>query len=127
MASVDSSCWIRWLVVLIDQKLLKANLLWHYLGGTAERSCHKQLEKWWQQQPTLQHVMKRSHQAFRTTINQAQATKVLTSRKIEAVLSWTFFVYLVAVSDVTGGAEALVLKNIVHYASTDLRHVLTAK
>ena len=35
--------------------------------------------------------------------------------------------YLVAVSDATGGAEEMVLENIVQYASTDLRHVLMAK
>ena len=60
-------------------------------------------------------------------MTQAQETKLLTAIK-DTKRSWPeHFSYLVAVSDVTGGAEEIVLENIVQYASTDLRHVLTAK
>ncbi|CCI48058.1 unnamed protein product [Albugo candida] len=67
------------------------------------------------------------HQCFQTTITQTQATKLLTARK-DPKRSWPeHFLYLVASSDARSGAEALVLKNIVQYASPDLSHVLMAK
>ncbi|CAI5720384.1 unnamed protein product [Peronospora effusa] len=42
--------------------------------------------------------------------------------------SWPeHYLYLVAVSDALGGADAQVLANIVHYASSELHTVLMAK
>lgn len=51
-------------------------------------------------------------------------TKLLIGRK-DLKRSWPdHYLYLFAVSDATGGAEALVLDNVVQYAGTDLRQVL---
>ena len=53
--------------------------------------------------------------------------KLLASKK-DPKGSWTeHYLYLVAVSDACGGAESLVLDNVVQYASIELRTVMMAK
>ena len=48
--------------------------------------------------------------------------------KKEARNTWAeHFLYMVAVSDVRGGADSLVLDNIVHHASPKLINVMRAK
>lgn len=75
----------------------------------------------------LQYVMEFLHQTFRKTIIQVEANKLPTARK-NPKRSWPeHLLYLVAVSDATSGAKALVLENIFQYASTDRRHVFMAK
>ena len=95
---------------------------------TAERYYQKQVDTWWLEEAILDHAMDRLLHTFRTTITELQSMNILTARKYPK-RSWPeHFLYLVAVYDTCGGgAEAQVLDNIVHYASSDLRTVLMAR
>ncbi|GMF42845.1 unnamed protein product [Phytophthora fragariaefolia] len=81
-----------------------------------------------QPDPHPQYVVERMLDAFRTNITPAQAMKLFTASK-DIKRSWPEpYMYLVAVSEATGGsADYLVLNNIVRYASAELRTVLMAK
>eukprot|EP00644_Phytophthora_capsici_P017110 jgi/Phyca11/46259/gw1.96.28.1 len=65
--------------------------------------------------------MQRLLHTFATKITPAQSMKIFTAPK-SAKRSWTeHYLYLVAVSEACGGAENLVLDNIVHYAEPGMR------
>lgn len=98
-----------------------------YLSGTAERYYPKQVELWWSQRLTLKYIMERMLKAFKTNITPAQAIKLFTAPK-NTRRSWSErYMYMLAVSEACGGgADYLVLNNIVQYASVELRTVLMA-
>eukprot|EP00644_Phytophthora_capsici_P019022 jgi/Phyca11/50355/gw1.420.4.1 len=72
--------------------------------------------------------MEKMLETYRTNITPAQAMKLFTTAK-DPKRSWPeHYMYLVAISEACGGgADYLVLNNIVQYASADLRTVLMAK
>ena len=71
--------------------------------------------------------MPRLLQTFTTKITPAQSMKLFTAAK-SPQRSWTeHFLYLTAVNDACGGADNLVLDNIVHYADPMMRTTMLSR
>ncbi|CCI11395.1 unnamed protein product [Albugo candida] len=106
---------------------VRTDLLGQYISDTDKHYYNKKAQTWWYQTPTLAHVMERLHQTFKTSITASQSMKLFKTKKDPNRGCPEHYLYLVAVSDACGGADAQVLEKIVHYASTELRTVQMAK
>ena len=64
---------------------------------------------------------------FKTSITASQAMKLFIQKK-DFKRTWAeHYLYMVAVSEARGGADSLVLDNIVHHASPELMNGMRAK
>ncbi|OWZ19538.1 hypothetical protein PHMEG_0006208 [Phytophthora megakarya] len=78
--------------------------------------------------PTLEFVMEKIRETYKTNITPAQPMKLFTAAKDPKSPLPEHYMYLVAISETCGGgADYLVLNNIVQFASADLCTVLMAK
>ncbi|CAI5703654.1 unnamed protein product [Peronospora effusa] len=106
---------------------IKVDVLGQHLAGKAQTYYCRQVETWWCESQTLEHAMQRLLQTFSTKITPAQSMKLFTAPKAPH-RSWTdHFLYLTAVSDACGGADTLVLNNIVHYADPHMRMTMMSR
>ena len=71
--------------------------------------------------------MQRLLQTFTTKISPAQSMKLLTAPKASHRSRTDHFLYLTAVSDACGGADSLVLDNVVHCADPHMRTTMFSR
>ncbi|OWY92394.1 hypothetical protein PHMEG_00038628, partial [Phytophthora megakarya] len=80
--------------------------------------------------PTVEHVMPRMLETFNVRITLGQSMKLFIAPKY-GKRTWTehylYLVYLVVVREACGGADNLVLDNIVLYTVPDMRGVMLSR
>ncbi|GMF44886.1 unnamed protein product [Phytophthora fragariaefolia] len=102
-------------------------VFWAGVEGSTVKYYNKQVDSWWSQYPSLQYVMEKMLDAFKTNITPAQAMKLFTAPK-DGKRSWPeYYMYLVAIPEATENSDYMVLTNIVRHASAELRTVLMAE
>ena len=106
---------------------LKVDRLGHYLKGTALAYYAKRATIWWNEQPALWYTLDKMSEAFRSNMTRAKANKLFMQKK-DPRKTWTqHYLYLVALGDAIGGADAQVLESIVYYVNPELKTVMCAK
>uniref|UniRef100_A0AAV1UK35 Uncharacterized protein n=1 Tax=Peronospora matthiolae TaxID=2874970 RepID=A0AAV1UK35_9STRA len=81
----------------------------------------------WYKSQTLEHAMQRLLQTFTTKISPAQSMKLFTAPKASYRNRTDHIMYLTAVSDACGGADSLMLDNVVQYADPHMRTTMSSR
>ncbi|CAI5706598.1 unnamed protein product [Peronospora effusa] len=117
----ERACGFAWL------EYIKVDVLGQHLRGKTQIYYRRQVESWWVENQTLDHVLNRMLQTFSTKISPAQSMKLFTAPKA-AHKSWMdHYLYLTAVSDACGGMDNLVLQGIVNYADPNMRMTMLSR
>ena len=95
-----------------------------YMRGKAETFFTSQVDSWWSEQPTLQHVIAQMEAIFSVAITTMQCAELFKTRKAPGTTWNEHYLFLVAVKHATGASDALILENIVEHASETMRPIL---
>ena len=106
---------------------IKANILGQHLADKAQTYYRRLMEIWGSESQTLEHAMQSLLQNLNTKILPAKSVRMFKTPRASHRSWMKLFLYLAAVSDVCGGADTLVLDNIVHYENSYMRSTMLSR
>ncbi|DBA04712.1 TPA: hypothetical protein N0F65_012295 [Lagenidium giganteum] len=94
------------------------------MRGKADAYFTAERDAWWSAEPTLRKVIHEMKIAFTVTLTTAQTVELFRAKKPDSQSWHEHMLYLMAAKNAMGASRALVLENIVEYASPSMRNLL---